>query len=347
MIDLYNDYVHGDISRRSFLRRVAAVMGGAAAASTILPLLESNRAWGQQATVDEENLRFKTTEDGQISTFEVRKDDTWKSVPFRTDEQGTSWYVRDSEGVKHPVRMARVPGHANRFEGVYQDVHFGLSFALSGNALEMTATLTNKGETPFNPMTAGMHIGFDSFQPKYPEWNYKLVPKAIRCEPTHHWGHALSPFGQIIGWVCPSPVASYTIDYANGYGLKGIYTANIDFINQLPLPARHPQNLTGLKPGETTSWTVYLMEIGSLDEVKSELASRGDVPIFDAEYYTVAPGQETRVTVFGPKVKTLTATNSDGKEITISPAKTGNGRTDYLFKQDEPELYTFRAECIN
>jgi hypothetical protein len=294
-----------------------------------------------------ENLRFSTTKFGRISTFEVRKGDSWESVPFRKDKQGTSWYIRDVKSVKHTIPMFQVSGQTNHFEGVHQDVRFGLSYAVSGNALEITATLTNEGKTEFKPMTAGMHIGVDSFQPKYPEWNYKLVPKAMRCEPTHHWGHALSPFGQVLGWVCPTPVASYSIDYARGPGLKGIYTANIDFINQLPLPARHPQNLSVLKPGETKSWTVYLMEIDSLDKVKPELADCGDVPIFDAEYYTVAPNQETRVTIFGPKVKTLSITDSEGKETTISPDKTGNGRTDYTFRQNAPELYTFRAECEN
>ena len=111
VIDLCNDYIHGDMSRRSFLRRLTEVIGCAAAASTILPLLGSNRAWGQQVAVDDvrlnevgakyagsygENLRVKTTEDGRIHSFEVRQNDSWKSVPFRTDEQGTSWYVRDS-----------------------------------------------------------------------------------------------------------------------------------------------------------------------------------------------------------------------------------------------------------
>jgi hypothetical protein len=294
-----------------------------------------------------ENLRFTTTDDGQIRSFEVRKNNAWKSIPFRTDQRGTSWYVRDSEGVQHPVRLTRISDNTNHFEGEYQDVHFGLAYTVSDNALKITATLTNKGKTEFKPMTAGLHIGFDSFQPKYPEWNDKLVPKAIRCEPTHHWGHALSPNGQILGWVCPSPVASYTIDYAKGKGLKGIYTANIDFINQLPLPARHPQNLTVLKPGETKSWTVYLMGIESLDAVKSELANYSDVPILDAEYYTIAPKQETRVTIFGPRVKALYVKDSEGKEIKISPVSIGNGRTDYIFKLDDPELYTFRAECEN
>jgi hypothetical protein len=294
-----------------------------------------------------QELRFETTPDGYISKFEVKKGSKWQSVPFRTDERGTSWYVRDINGVKKTVIMKKVDDLANSFAGNVDDIDFGLSYATSGQKLEITATISNKGKTEFKPMTAGLHIGFDSYQPKYPEWNYKLVPKAIRCEQTHHWGHALSPYGQILGWVCPSPVASYTIDYARGTGLKGIYTANIDFINQLPLPARHPQNLSVLKSGETKSWTVYLIQIDSLDEVKSKLANCGDVPIFDAEYYTVAPGQETRVTIFGPKVKTLSIKNSQGKETKLSPVKTEKGRTDYLFKHDAPELYTFRAQCEN
>jgi carboxymethylenebutenolidase len=59
IIDLYNDYIHGDMPRRSFLRRVAEIAGGAAAASAILPLIETNYAWGQQ--VDPKDERLATT----------------------------------------------------------------------------------------------------------------------------------------------------------------------------------------------------------------------------------------------------------------------------------------------
>ena len=51
IIDLYNDYIHGEMPRRSFLKRVAEIAGGAAAAAAILPLIESNDAWGQQVGV--------------------------------------------------------------------------------------------------------------------------------------------------------------------------------------------------------------------------------------------------------------------------------------------------------
>ena len=57
IIDLYNDYIHGEMPRRSFLRRVAEIAGGAAAASAILPFIENNFAWGGQ--VDPQDSRLE------------------------------------------------------------------------------------------------------------------------------------------------------------------------------------------------------------------------------------------------------------------------------------------------
>lgn len=56
IIDLYNEYIHGAMPRRSFLRRVAEIAGGAAAASAILPLIETNYAWGAQVEPDDKRL---------------------------------------------------------------------------------------------------------------------------------------------------------------------------------------------------------------------------------------------------------------------------------------------------
>jgi len=58
IIELYNDYIHGEMPRRSFLRRVAEIAGGAAAASAVLPLIETNYAWGAQ--VDPQDSRLET-----------------------------------------------------------------------------------------------------------------------------------------------------------------------------------------------------------------------------------------------------------------------------------------------
>jgi carboxymethylenebutenolidase len=55
-VDLYNEYVHGDLPRRDFLRKLAGIAGGAAAVSVMLPLLEPNYAWGQQVSPDDVRL---------------------------------------------------------------------------------------------------------------------------------------------------------------------------------------------------------------------------------------------------------------------------------------------------
>ena len=55
-IDLYNEYVHGELPRRDFLRKLAGIAGGAAAASALLPLLEPNYAYGQQVSAGDERL---------------------------------------------------------------------------------------------------------------------------------------------------------------------------------------------------------------------------------------------------------------------------------------------------
>ena len=46
--DLYNDYIHGDMPRRSFLKKLTAITGGVALTNTVLALIEPNYAHGQQ-----------------------------------------------------------------------------------------------------------------------------------------------------------------------------------------------------------------------------------------------------------------------------------------------------------
>jgi len=61
IVSLYNEYVHGDMPRREFLRRAAEIAGGVAAATTIVRLLEPDYARGQQIA----------PQDGRLETFYV------------------------------------------------------------------------------------------------------------------------------------------------------------------------------------------------------------------------------------------------------------------------------------
>jgi carboxymethylenebutenolidase len=56
IIDLYDDYTHGGMNRRTFLDRLAAVVGSAAGATALLPILQNNYAMAQ--TVPENDARI-------------------------------------------------------------------------------------------------------------------------------------------------------------------------------------------------------------------------------------------------------------------------------------------------
>ena len=56
LVDLYNEYIHGDMPRRTFLKRVVEIAGGAAAASVMLAIVEPNWAMGQQVDPDDDRL---------------------------------------------------------------------------------------------------------------------------------------------------------------------------------------------------------------------------------------------------------------------------------------------------
>ncbi|MDZ4349461.1 MAG: dienelactone hydrolase family protein [Xanthomonadaceae bacterium] len=82
---LYNDYIHGDMPRRDFLRRLAGVVGSAAAASALLPLIEPNFAQAQQVAPDDPKLEAGyveyTGQSGAVRGFLARPADRAGTLP--------------------------------------------------------------------------------------------------------------------------------------------------------------------------------------------------------------------------------------------------------------------------
>ena len=56
IIELYDEYAHAPLSRRTFLGRLAVLAGGGAAAALILPLLEADRAAAAMVALDDARI---------------------------------------------------------------------------------------------------------------------------------------------------------------------------------------------------------------------------------------------------------------------------------------------------
>ena len=129
----------------------------------------------------------------------------------------------------------------------------------------MDICLTNTAGVPFQPVKAGLKLGVDTWMDRYPEWLDKFFPTLLFCEKTHFYGYFQSPSGKMLGIASPDPVASWSFDYNLGYPEPEPYwfwghrieAVNIDLMNALPLPERHPQDLWTLAPGESRHWRLY------------------------------------------------------------------------------------------
>ncbi len=85
VVDLYNDYIHGDMPRRAFLKRVVEIAGSAAAATTLIALVEPDWAWGQQVHPGDERLEVGYVEypgsTGQVKAYLAKPADADGPLP--------------------------------------------------------------------------------------------------------------------------------------------------------------------------------------------------------------------------------------------------------------------------
>ena len=166
----------------------------------------------------------------------------------------------------------------------------------------MDICLTNTAGVPFQPVKAGLKLGVDTWMDRYPEWLDKFFPTLLFCEKTHFYGYFQSPSGKMLGIASPDPVASWSLDYNLGYPEPEPYwfwghrigAVNIDLMNALPLPERHPRNLWTLAPGESRHWRLYGIPFDSdgISETFEETMSRvAGIPMIRMERTSYSSGE--------------------------------------------------------
>jgi carboxymethylenebutenolidase len=92
IIDLYDDFTHGTMSRRRFFDRLATLAGGTAAASALLPLLQNDYAMAQLVAETDPRITADT-------------------VAIPGVEKLTGYFVKPKEAGRHP---AVIVIHENR-----------------------------------------------------------------------------------------------------------------------------------------------------------------------------------------------------------------------------------------
>ena len=254
-----------------------------------------------------DNLRVGICNDGSIAFLQVRDEELWLEIPFRDDEKsGPSWCG---------IELASVAEKPFCFEGRKEGVLYSLNYAAEEGRLGVTVGLRNEGETTFQPEAARIMLGLNTEMISYPEWNSKYFPTLLRAEKTHLWGYFMTPKGRILTLASPDPVASWNYDFLPK--AHRILTVSLDPLHCLPLPSRHPQEMTELAPGEERSWTFYLEPVSSLEEVAPCVAHNTTAPMIECSRYTVQEGEGVRISIHAEGEVDLSIAAPDGQKQVI------------------------------
>ncbi len=286
--------------------------------------------------------RAQLAADGCIGFIETTLYGEPRRLDFRSDVYaGPRWYG-EWDGLFRSVALAEAGGLG--LEGVCDGLHFGIEYA-GGDALAIIARLRNDRTTPFRPVKAGLRLGLDTCMETYPDWNGKLFPTLLRCERTHFWGYCMSPEGTLLVIASPNPVASWSLNYNRAsYGDYGhrIYTLNLDLMNALPLPPRHP-HLDELWPGEERVWHILLKPVTDLAQVKPVASALCGAPMVDIDRLVLLPGECATVSIFSSGPAKVTLTNPAGEKCDLAPSGPEGRYSVNTTAHDLCGLYALRA----
>lgn len=128
-LDLYDDYAKGSLSRREFLKNLAAISGGTAAALALLPVIESQYAEGQVVAKDDprlhvEDIKYPAETGDMLAYFARPKGETkLPGVIVIHENRGLNPHTRDvARRVALEGYLAVAPDACSPLGGTPEDV---------------------------------------------------------------------------------------------------------------------------------------------------------------------------------------------------------------------------------
>ena len=291
---------------------------------------------------------------GEISELKSKIAGEMYNIPVRTDQY--SGFVWNLNGEKIFLSSINEDDKGNIiYTGNYKKDNKDLTFTMKycvneQEQLVVSASIKNNKGEEIAIDQASIQIGFNTYLEKYPDYNDQLFPTLLRCEKTHAWGYFSTPSGRIMSIATDNPVASYTFDYQSG--AHRIYSASLDVLQSGKLPERHPQNYDKLSANEEKTWNIYLKpidELNAVKEVKGVIANNTDLPMFDADRYTLAQGEESIITLLSQlpiKENKLLIEDPNGNTSKLTITKDANEVYKTTFKTDNKieGVYKITAE---
>ena len=206
------------------------------------------------------------------------------NLPFRSDKYGKSFFI------VYEGKTENIPFKTGLTK--YKSLSFNVKEETTDDDVTKLTVVISSSEKIF-PQRLGMRLGIDCYMDKFPDWNGKFFPTALRCEHNGFWSCFVSPLGEAVSFCSPSKIVSW----ANEYNMKGsevghrIYTSSIDFINLKKQPPRHPKSPEFIDSKES-SYEIYFKRLSSVESLRPFVKKYAGIDIPETTKYTLENGEK-------------------------------------------------------
>lgn len=299
-----------------------------------------------QITLKNSGWEWKISRQGTVESLVFKHSQKNDTVPFfQGKKAGPSFYAQVGDSL---FEGSWAPTGRNTFRAEIQGAECLIRYTAYRRRPAIRVSLTNRSPVPFQPRKAGLRLGIDTYMDRFPDWFGKYFPTLMRNEKTHFYGYMQTPGGHMLGIVSEQPVASWSVDYNRGYMDPPPYwfmghrieSLNLDLMNALPLPARCPQDLWQLRPGERKEWVFSLVDVGSdPGNLEARLREAADVPLVAFERTAYRAGETAAFRVYAGEPEVRIADEA-GRPVPVTLKKQGGDVFDAVTRLPETGLYT-------